>query len=187
MTIWLLDSGDWSSHGKAVEDIVRAVSPKVQIKRIKFPKHLSVSNIIDSLLFVNSCAKKGDIILITWTIPRNDQIDSIIKSLSKKYRIICSAGNSKQHVENFTPANLDNTVEVIHCLKKSGENASFTNFGASTIGMYGTNITVNGLKRSGTTISAAIYAALVSRNSNPKFVERVKSMMQKRFYKEMHG
>jgi len=187
MKIWLLDSGDWSEHGRVTEKIVRYISPNCDIERIKFPKLLLVSDIIDSLLYVKNQASASDIVLITWVLPRSQEIDEIVLSLSKKLRVICSAGNLKQDIKNFSPANLSSNIEVIHCLNKKGEIASFSNFGECTIGMFGTNILIDNLRYSGTTISAAIYAGLISRNNNPKFLHKMTRFLSRKFNRELNA
>lgn len=187
MKIWLLDSGDWSDHGKITEKIVKYISPNCDIERIKFPELLLVSDVIDSLMYVSDRASSGDIVLITWILPRNQKVDDAVLSLSKKARVICSAGNLKQDIKNFSPANLSSNIEVVHCLNKKGDLASFSNFGEHTVGMFGTNISIDNLKYSGTTISAAIYAGLISRNSNPKFLDRVTRFLFRKFSRDLNA
>ena len=89
-------------------------------------------------------------------------------------------------MDQLTPANLTEYCDVIHCLKKTGDTASFATHNTNTIGMYGTNVTCpDGVVRSGSTISAAIYCGIVSRNSDERFLRRVTRLIRHRYQSEI--
>jgi len=184
--IFIIDENDKSMHGYVTQTLVKYYNPCAEIFYIGLDKSSSRYNIKDALEKVLDLICDQDYLLVTWTIAKNKEIDNLFLQIKNKCKkIVCSAGNDKTNVELLTPANLTKHIDVITCLRKNGQLASFSNFGDCTKEMYGTNITVNGEKISGSSISAAIYTGIVSRNDHPRFLQKVTYLMQQRFTQEL--
>jgi len=173
-------------HGYVTQTLVKYYNPCAEIFYIGLDKSSSYDNITDALEKVLDLICDQDYFLVTWTVKKNVAIDNLFLQIKNKCKkVICCAGNDRINVDLISPANLTKHIDVITCLRKNGQLASFSNFGDYTRGMYGTNILVNGEKISGSSISAAIYTGILSRNDNPRFLQKVTYLMQQRFAQEL--
>lgn len=194
MKIYVIDTGyrdtDFMGHGTIMIDIIKSYNPGCDIHSLSNDHASDITAIEMNLLYVLANGEKSDILFTPWHITQSDRIDNLFKKISKKiHRVICTAGNqSDLDITQITPGNLTSHCDVIHCLRKSGEPATFATLGADTIGMYGTNITCpDGKVRSGSSLSAAIYCGIISRNSDQRFLRRVTRLMSHKFHTELHG
>jgi len=194
MKIYVIDTGygdsDFMGHGTVMIDIIKSYNPKSDIHSLKNNYFDAEKSVEINLLYVLANCGANDILLTTWQIEKSDRIDNLFKKISQKLSvIICTAGNERyQDITQITPANLTSYCDVIYCIRKSGEPATFATVADNTIGMYGTNITCpDGKVRSGSSISAAIYCGIISRNSDPRFLRRVMAKMTKKFQAEINS
>lgn len=192
MKIFVIDTGygesDWMGHGTVITDIVRYYNIHADIQTLRNNNHNTLMSLEINLFYVLANCSESDMVLTPWNIPQNDKIDQLFKKISLKCsRIICTAGNHSQNIlDEWTPARLTDYCDVVHCIKKSGDAASFATHSKETIGMYGTNVTCpDGVVRSGSSISAAIYCGIISRNSDKKFFRRVYRLIQKKYLSEI--
>lgn len=186
MKIFIIDKEASSDHAKATLSIIRYYNPDIDIEHTALSSPVSLSQIKSCLEKILNTCSKDDYLLVTWTIPKNQDIDELFLTIADKCKkVICSAGNNNQDIEDLTPVNLSKKIDVVYCMRKNGAPATFSNYGNSLKGMYGTNITVNGAKRSGSSISAAIYAGIVIRNNDIRFLRRLTKKMQKKFEEQL--
>lgn len=184
--IFIIDENDKSMHGYITQTLVKYYNPCAEIFYIGLDRSSSHYHIIDALEKVLDLICDRDYFLVTWTVEKNDKIDNLFLQIKNKCKkVICSAGNDQINVDFISPSNLTKHIDVVTCLRKNGQLASFSNYGDYTKGMYGTNITVGGEKISGSSISAAIYTGIVSRNDNPRFLKKVTYLMKQRFEREI--
>ena len=192
MKIFVIDTGyaesDWSGHGTVVIDIIKYYNKQAEIISLTNAHTGTQTSVEMNLFYVLANCTKNDILITPWNITKNIRIDEIFKKISNRCKkIICTAGNNSEYkLDQLTPANLTEYCDVIHCLKKTGDTASFATHNTNTIGMYGTNVTCpDGVVRSGSTISAAIYCGIVSRNSDERFLRRVTRLIRHRYQSEI--
>ena len=192
MKIFVIDTGyaesDWSGHGTVVIDIIKSYNKQAEIISLTNAHTRTQTSVEINLFYVLANCTKNDILITPWNIAKNIHIDEIFKKISNRCKkIICTAGNnSENNLDQLTPATLTEYCDVIHCLKKTGDTASFATHNTNTIGMYGTNVTCpDGVVRSGSTISAAIYCGIVSRNSDERFLRRVTRLIRHRYQSEI--
>lgn len=192
MKIFVIDTGyaesDWSGHGTVVIDIIKSYNKQAEIISLTNAHTRTQTSVEINLFYVLANCTKNDILITPWNIAKNIHIDEIFKKISNRCKkIICTAGNNSEYnLDQLTPANLTEYCDVIHCLKKTGDTASFATHNTNTIGMYGTNVTCpDGVVRSGSTISAAIYCGIVSRNSDERFLRRVTRLIRHRYQSEI--
>lgn len=192
MKIYVIDTGyrdtDFMGHGTVMIDIIKSYRPRCDIHSLNSTHSDDITSVEINLLYVLANSKSTDILFTPWHISKSDRIDDLFKKISQKiHRVICTAGNqSDLDITQITPGNLTSYCDVIHCLRKSGEPATFATQGTGTQGMYGTNITCpDGKVRSGSSLSAAIYCGIISRNSDQRFLRRVTRLMSQRFLSEL--
>ena len=193
MKIFVIDTGyaesDWSGHGTVVIDIIKSYNKQAEIVSLSNAHTRTQTSVEMNLFYVLANCTKDDILITPWNISKNTRIDEIFKKISNKCKkIICTAGNNSEYIlDDWTPARLTDYCDVIHCIKKSGDTASFATQDQNTIGMYGTNVTCpDGVVRSGSTISAAIYCGIVSRNSDQRFIRRVTRLITHKYQSEIN-
>lgn len=192
MKIFVIDTGyaesDWSGHGTVVIDIIKYYNKQAEIISLTNAHTRTQTSVEMNLFYVLANCTKNDILITPWNISKNTRIDEIFKKISNRCKkIICTAGNNSEYkLDQLTPANLTEYCDVIHCLRKTGDTASFATHNTNTIGMYGTNVTCpDGVVRSGSTISAAIYCGILSRNSDERFLRRVTHLIRRQYQSEI--
>jgi subtilisin family serine protease len=106
---------------------------------------------------------KTDIVFIPWHIGRNEQINYTITELTKRCFVVAAAGNNSGLIEEYTPTSVP-AVVVVGALNKSGVPAKFSSTSKTREIMWapGTNIIVDGVPRTGTSVASAIYSALLA-------------------------
>jgi hypothetical protein len=116
------------------------------------------------LYFVNETAPSGAILCISFSMPYHEEIDDMITFLSSRFRILVAGGNAQQLLTDLTPCSNDSVITV-GSLNKSKIRASHNSIGDLDIMAPGTNIDVNGLKISGTSIATAIATGYFSKHN----------------------
>jgi hypothetical protein len=196
--IYIID-GDFaeSGHGSILADIIRHYNPHSDIHCLTNIDHCSsetVTKININLHYVLANCTSQDILFTPWNILKSldsnnlSETDDLFKQISQKcFRVICTAGNrSDTQPELWTPASLTTDCDVIHAMRKTGAVADFATHNSHTLGMYGTNVTCpDGEVRSGSSISAAIYCGIISRNSDQRFLRRVTRLISKKYLREL--
>lgn len=192
MKIFVIDTGyaesDWLGHGTVVIDIIKYYNKEADIVSLSNTHNRTLTSVEMNLFYVLANCTQNDILITPWNISKNSRIDELFAKISRKCKkIVCTAGNNREYkLDDWTPARLTDYCDVIHCVKKSGDLASFATQNKDTIGMYGTNVTCpDGVVRSGSTISAAIYCGIVSRNSDQRFLRRVTRLIANKYQSEI--
>lgn len=154
-----------SDHSKSISSILQcftnesitsiAINPDAKLKEI-------YQIFIDLIDRVNS----KDIVLCPWCIEANDYLDSIVDHLAAICNVVVAAGNFNRPVDSYSPARAS-LVTTVACLNKSGIKAALSNYSKTKdlIWIPGTNFWLDGKPFNGTSISAAVYAGLLSKCS----------------------
>jgi hypothetical protein len=121
----------------------------------------------------------ADVVLCPWAIPGNAIVDGMFSDLSERCWVVAAAGNSGEPVENWTPARADGVIAV-GTLNKSGAKATLSNFSGKVKWVTGTNYRFEGHQHSGTSISAALYAAFLAESIGAKDGSRLDTLIKER-------
>lgn len=190
--IYLFDSV-LTNHGNDMLDIFKKFNDREQVHIINTENFNSIDELVNTLHSLEDKLSSKDIVLFTWIMPKNNLVDLAVDKLSQKCHVICSAGNLSQPVSHYSPARVSSVI-TIGCLNKSSKPAQLSNLPTtekSLEWMYGTNIQLsNGRAISGTSASAAIYAALFAKAikfKNPqRFMQKAKTLLGKKFKAELN-
>ena len=200
--IYILDSGyagkhqilyfdtagktDNVGHGTDTVDLVRLYNRRVEICLISSEANKSTAKLHKLFARLRAIVTVNDILLIPWVIIEDTNIDNDINELAALCHVICAAGNNSDSVDYYSPARATNAITV-GCLNKSGAPAKLSNH--PTLAkpleyMYGTNIQIDENRTvTGTSASAAIYAALFQRSlqfkNRTKFMEKATAQLKK--------
>ena len=161
--IYLLDSPfTETSHSCFILDIIKEHSTEyVELIPISSEiKSKELSRIIFSLF---KKVLPNDIVLCPWAVPRDVVLDGLFTELSTLCYIVAAAGNFSSSIENYTPAGTDGVITV-GTLNKFGLIAVLSNYGSSKeiAWVPGTNYNTGTKNGSGTSVSAALYAAFLA-------------------------
>ena len=124
---------------------------------------MTIHDLVDTFSTLAEKVYPGDIVLVPWHIPRDESVNFSILRLTERCFVVAAAGNTAESVEFFTPTSVPSVITV-GALNKSGNPAGFSSRSAFRDIKWapGTNIMVNGQLRSGTSVAAAIYAAVLA-------------------------
>jgi len=200
MMIYVIDTGyagqhtdvviksgdDVIGHGTTMIDYIKDYNRKANITSVQIsnltPSTDELIKIIEDLI---DCVTADDIVLFTWIIEKDHRFDLVVSRLVARCTVVCAAGNLTAPVAAYSPCTVLG-IHTITALNKSGTRAHFSNYGPGTIPMFGTNITSSsGQQYTGTSVAAAIYTALLSRNSSPRFQRRAFSLLSRKFANEL--
>jgi len=157
-----------TNHGGELLRVIQSINAAETIELFDIGGDPSNGEIIAALNVLNECTPGT--VLITWSMPFNNEIDDIITKLSDKFTFIVAGGNAKQDIHDLTPCSNSNAITV-GSLNKSNEIASHNSKGHIDVFAPGTNIDVNGKKVSGTSIAAAIFTGYYTRTRNASQVQ----------------
>ena len=112
---------DLSGHGTALASLIsgnRCSLTKANIVNVKvfgstttYQSHMVAA--IDAILADREGKIRPAVVNMSWSIPKNDYIESKIQALiNKNILVICSAGNNGQPIANVTPASMPDPVTV---------------------------------------------------------------------------
>lgn len=167
------------SHSKYILDIIKnhtdisvellEVSPKPTVNEIE--------NIVQDLYKKIS---PTDIVLCCWVVDANNIIDDIFDDLSEHCWVVVAAGNFNDSIQNWSPARAKR-VTTVACLNKSGIKAVLSNYGESKelVWVPGTNYNVGWKNSSGTSVSAAVYAAFLAEAIKEKNLDVLTDLLNK--------
>ena len=139
----------------------------------------TVGSILSAVEQVSCIARPIDIVLCSWAISGNCTIDAIFNELAEQCWVVAAAGNNGQDIKDFSPARVANVITV-GALNKSGNKATLSNYSQDKKLKWvpGTNYSVSWKTESGTSISAAIYAAFLSEALLLGNIEHVDAMIE---------
>lgn len=175
--IYLLDQPLTNkSHSKFIIDVINNHTD-TEIKLIEMPKDPTFGQINKIVVELMALVTPSDIVLCPWAVTANEVIDDLFNKLATLCWTVVSAGNYNQDVNLWSPARAENVITVA-CLNKSGLKASLSNWSdeKELIWVPGTNYTLSWKNTSGTSVSAAIYAAFLSealKNNDPKLLDEL--------------
>lgn len=177
--IYLVDNfDDEFSHGKFVTEIICRHSD-AKIIPILLSKDPTFKEIIDLILSIFPIVLPDDIVLCPWAVDANQMIDEIFEKLSDLCWVVVAAGNYNQDIKFWSPARAENVLTVA-CLNKSGIKAALSNWssGKELVWVAGTNYNVGWKNSSGTSVSAAVYAALLAESFKEKENDLLDCLLQ---------
>lgn len=181
--IYLLDQAlSLESHSKMILEII-GNHTNIHTKLIEMPKNPTYGQIYKILYDLMPLVLPKDIVLCPWAVDANINVDEIFNELAGYCWVVVAAGNFNQDINKFSPARAQNVITVA-CLNKSGIKAALSNYseGKELVWIPGTNYDTGPKKTSGTSISAAIYAAFLAETIESKKPELLEELMEK--YKE---
>lgn len=160
--IYLLEESSSSEHSKMLS-IVISEHTSTEIRYTEIEDRSTLSSISSILAYLLDQVTSQDIVLCAWSMPYDAIIDNMFVQLTDKCWVVAAAGNSGQLIDGYIPANTRNVITV-GCLNKSGNKATLSNYSdnKSMVWVPGTNYSVDGVLKSGTSISAALYAAFLA-------------------------
>lgn len=163
--IYLLDSKlSEKSHSKYICDIITQHTD-TQINLIEIDVSIDQKNlfyILESLLEV---VAPIDIVLCPWVVSADDELDELFSELATFCHVVVSAGNFTEPLGKYSPARNPDVITV-GTLNKRGLIAALSNFSDTKNKdikwVPGTNYDVGWRNASGTSVSAALYAAFLA-------------------------
>lgn len=173
------DRADFASHGTMMCDIVHTFNPKANIHSVKMPVSGSLNDIADTFAQVAHRTKAGDVILIGWITNRNSMLDEVAEITLKDCDVVIPAGNYAKPIEEYSP--LLPQFHIVEAFNHHNIRMSGSNYGDNTVWMYGVPIQHLGITQRGTSVAAAIYAGLLSRNNSAKFMRRARKTVENIF------
>jgi len=162
--IFLLDEPySETSHSRYLIDIIHQHTNEV-IEIVDLPSSSTKKFIANKIFDLLSKVRPNDIVLCAWAIKADENLDELFSELGECCRVVVSAGNFHEPLENYTPARSDNVI-VVGTLNKSGLVAALSNYSESKhiVWIPGTNYDSGQKVMSGTSVSAALYAAFLSK------------------------
>jgi hypothetical protein len=179
--IYLLDGPRMNNSHSAISETILKQFTNEAITLIEVSVTTKIDALCVKLTELTNQVTTDDIVLCPWAIPKNVKLDLAFTALAEKCSVVAGAGNSSEPIENFTPSGTDGVITV-GCLNKMGAMASLSNF-SSTKRMEwvtGTNFNINGQMHSGTSISAAIYAAFLAEANAAKDLGKLQVLIEER-------
>lgn len=177
--IYLLDSPfNDTSHSRYVLDIIKEHS-NVPVSLIPLNLPLSIKQLYKTIYDLLTVVLPQDIVLCPWAVPANEELDELFEELSTCCFVIAAAGNFHRPIEEYTPARTKGVITV-GTLNKFGLVASLSNYSNTkeVIWIPGTNYNVGWMNSSGTSVSAALYAAFLSKAIECDNLDLVKELIE---------
>ena len=160
-----------NSHSKYIQDIIKNHTD-VEIKLIEISMSPTVGEIKNIVFNLFDIVTPKDIVLCCWAVEPNDYIDELFDELSDICWVVVAAGNFNKSISNWSPARAKRVITVA-CLNKSGVKATLSNYSEDKelVWVPGTNYNVGWKNSSGTSVSAAVYAAFLAEAIKEKNLE----------------
>ena len=153
------------THGVNQLTVIKSINPTDQIHLCDIGADPSNKDIMNVLNFVNDTGTEGATICIAFSVHYNEEIDNLITSMADKFDILVAGGNAKQELKDLTPCS-NVSVITVGSLNKSNERASHNSVGDLDLWAPGTNIDVDGVKISGSSIATAIATGYFSKHKS---------------------
>lgn len=161
--IYLIDESlTENSHSKYILDIIKNHTD-TEVKIIELPSNPTVGQINNIIYNLFDKVFPWDIVLCPWAIDGNYTVDQLFEDLTKLCWVVVAAGNYNRSIHEFSPARAKNVITVA-CLNKSGIKATLSNYSKDKelVWVPGTNYNLGWKNSSGTSVSAAVYAAFLA-------------------------
>lgn len=187
--IYLLDQElTGNSHSRFIIDII-AKHSNVEVKLIELPDNPTYGQIYTIINDLCSIVKPYDIVLCPWAVDGDVMIDEMFNHLSELCWVIVAAGNFNEDIEKYSPARAEKVITVA-CFNKAGVKAALSNWSNNKelVWVCGYNVDVEWKKGSGTSASAAIYAAFLAESiekQEPELLEKLMEEHKTKVYREM--
>lgn len=187
--IYLLDSeyAD-DSHSRYVLDVIKEHTD-VHVELIPLSKQITTGELAKTVYSLFQKVTADDIVLCTWAVPGNYGLDELFTELSMYCNVVAAAGNFSKPIDEYTPARADGVITV-GTLNKKGLVAALSNYGDSKeiVWIPGTNYSVEWKNASGTSVSAALYAAFLAeaiKNNDPSLLNTLIDKQKKLVFDEL--
>jgi len=161
--IFLLDDPlSETSHSKDMLGIL-AEHTTQPVQHIPLLPNLPMFDLVALVLSLAPKCLGTDVVLCPWSVPGNLALDNAFTELSKVCAVVAAAGHNGGYVNEVSPARAHG-VTAVGLLNKRGEiSASATRTKGKPIQwVVGTNYLLNGRFISGSSVSAAVYAACLA-------------------------
>jgi hypothetical protein len=152
-----------TSHSASMQSIILKQDALAETSFVPITKEMLLSDIANVVYNLISKVTPADVVLCAWATRRSEMLNMAFRDLSSSCWVVVAAGNSSSDIRGFSPASADN-VYVVGTLNKSGARAALSNF-SETVDIHyvtGTNYHIDNITMSGTSVSAAIFAALLN-------------------------
>lgn len=162
--IYLIDDKlSSNSHSKIICDIINEIF-KTDISIVEISMTPTYGELYGVVLDLSKRVLATDIVLCPWSVSADYTLDLIFSNLADLCYVIAAAGNNGALIDDYSPARAQNVVAV-GCLNKSLRKASCSNFSKSKPieWIVGTSYVIDNKLRNGTSISSAIYTALLAK------------------------
>lgn len=189
--IYLLDSPlTDTSHSKYILDIIRQHTD-VEVIIVPVTPDMTIGKLYETVYRLFSIVIPNDIVLCPWAVKSNSDLDALFYELSQACRVVAAAGNFKEPIENYTPAGSEGVITV-GTLNKEGLVAALSNYSNKKEVKWvpGTNYNVGWKNSSGTSVSAALYAAFLAESikyNSPKLLQELIENQKKLVFDELHN
>lgn len=176
--IHLVDS---HNHGSMMTHIIGCFNPNTQVSLISTDGVNKIWDLQEIMSAVAHGVSPGDIVLLGWITARNPHVDQSARILAEKCPVIVPAGNYGLSTQGFSPCDLPEVI-CVEAFNTQGERMSGSNYRPDGTGvpMLGVPIQHLDIQERGTSVAAAIYAALYARNSRPIFIRRYTELLRKK-------
>lgn len=187
--IYLLDcSLRTNSHSKMVLDIIKRHT-SADVELVVIPQNPTFGEIGKIVLSLFPRVLPSDIVLCPWGVDANASIDEIFNDLAELCWVVVAAGNYNTDIANCSPARAEGVITVA-CLNKSGVKAALSNYSSDKelVWLAGTNYDVGWKNSSGTSVSAAVYAAFLAesiKEQNPELLDTLIKSYQAEMFKSL--
>jgi hypothetical protein len=158
-------------------DIIKNHNNTVKIELVEIDKNFTVNQLFDTIYDLMPKVLPTDIVLCAWAIKANDNIDDLFNELASYCNVVAAAGNFRKPIENYSPVRAEKVIAV-GTLNKTGLVAALSNYSNSKkiVWIPGTNYDVGYKVSSGTSVSAAIYAAFLDisiKNNDKELLDKL--------------
>jgi hypothetical protein len=177
------------SHSKYMCDIIKNHTSE-PIIIIPLNANSTYGDIAKTIYSLFDKVIPSDIVLCSWAVPANNDLDDLFTELSKLCYVIAAAGNFKEPIENYTPARSEGVITV-GTLNKSGLVAALSNYSNSkeVVWIPGTNYNVGWTNGSGTSVSAAVYTAFLAealKNKDMSLLDKLVTEHKNKVFSELN-
>jgi hypothetical protein len=167
------------SHSKYILNIIKNHTD-IDVELIEVSQQPTVGEIDNIVQDLHKKVLPTDIVLCCWVVEANEIIDDIFDDLSNQCWVVVAAGNFNNDITFWSPARAKRVITVA-CLNKSGIKAMLSNYGESKelVWVPGTNYNVGWKNSSGTSVSAAVYAAFLAEAIKEKDFDLLTELLNK--------
>ena len=178
-----------TSHSRFILDIITQHT-SIPITLIETPQKPLLNELYQIVEDLSSKVTPSDVVLCAWLVPGDCRVDQLFEDLCDRCWVVAAAGNFNKPIEDFSPARADKVITV-GCLNKSLVKATLSNFSENKKMEWvpGTNYDVGWKNASGTSVSAALYAAFLAEaisNRNHTLIETLNDQQKRLVFAEIN-